>query len=805
MTRVLPLLAVLLVGTLAVLAIMRVRFSSDIYELLPEDLPEARGLEQVNRYFNRDAQLIVTVRGQSSWAVEEAGGALAALLREQDQLVGDLFQELNFETMVAEGGALLAWAWFNSPPDQLAALDGKLASGQSGEVLKDSLERINDAVTAEKALILSYDPLGLTQVGPGEGAEGVFAADPMRSEAGDFEIFFVEGRGVDFSDYREVRYWLDQVEVVVTEWLQEWNAELKDELQVEVGLTGTPAFMAEIGSEMERDMTVSVLLTLVLISVLFFLVHRQLVPLSWLLVIMLGILAVTLTLAELVVGELSVMSVGFAAILMGLAVDYGIVLYREALGTPGSARQLRRAVGPGIGWAAVTTAAVFLILNLSSLPGLAELGKLVALGILLGAVAMLFGFAPVASAVVRGHASAGSRDWVPSSPRNAVVAVLTICVLLGALSSIIFGERPGLQPNFHPFRMKESPALATWKEMRDELYGEGEATPAVITAPDFEQLHIHLEAFGKRVSGAEEGGLLDQVILPTSWVPHLGHQRRNADVVRSLLLERMRLLSEIDKAGFTEEGMALTRTVMDSWEKCLGQFDGENPVLPAGSLAKWTINRIVREKEGKVAAIAALRPVAPRDRSWIQAVCDENANVASLSSLGTALNERIQEDLWRVFLPMLLILTFILAMVYRSWRELVLTLHALVFGAAILVILTVWTPLSWNSFNVCGIPLLFGTGLDFSIHMLFALRRSGGNLGSVRRGMGKAVTFCGLSSAIGFGSLATASAHGLSSLGVVCAVGILVNTFVAVVLLPSWYQLLHSRVKSETDSSGLVD
>ena len=154
---------------------------------------------------------------------------------------------------------------------------------------------------------------------------------------------------------------------------------------------------------------------------------------------------------------------------------------------------------------------------------------------------------------------------------------------------------------------------------------------------------------------------------------------------------------------------------------------------------------------------------------------------------------------------MLLILTFILAMVYRSWRELVLTLHALVFGAAILVILTVWTPLSWNSFNVCGIPLLFGTALDFSIHMLFALRRSGGNLGSVRRGMGKAVTFCGLSSAIGFGSLATASAHGLSSLGVVCAVGILVNTFVAVVLLPSWYQLLHSRVKSETDSSGLVD
>ena len=80
MTRLLPVLAVSLVGILAVLAIMRVRFSSDIYELLPEDLPEARGLEQINRYFSRDAQLIVTVRGESSWAVEEASDALAAIL-----------------------------------------------------------------------------------------------------------------------------------------------------------------------------------------------------------------------------------------------------------------------------------------------------------------------------------------------------------------------------------------------------------------------------------------------------------------------------------------------------------------------------------------------------------------------------------------------------------------------------------------------------------------------------------------------------------------------------------------------------
>lgn len=108
-----------------------------------------------------------------------------------------------------------------------------------------------------------------------------------------------------------------------------------------------------------------------------------------------------------------------------------------------------------------------------------------------------------------------------------------------------------------------------------------------------------------------------------------------------------------------------------------------------------------------------------------------------------------------------------------------------------MVLLTVWTPMTWNSFNVCGLPLLFGTGLDFSIHMIFALRRGEGDATRARRGIGKALIFCGVSSAIGFGSLATASAHGLASLGIVCAAGILINMVIAVWLVPTWYRAFH--------------
>ena len=48
-----------------------------------------------------------------------------------------------------------------------------------------------------------------------------------------------------------------------------------------------------------------------------------------------------------------------------------------------------------IAWTASTTAAVFFALNFSSLPGLSQLGNLVGIGVVIGAVVMLTVFAPL--------------------------------------------------------------------------------------------------------------------------------------------------------------------------------------------------------------------------------------------------------------------------------------------------------------------------------------------------------------------------------------------------------------------------
>ena len=107
------------------------------------------------------------------------------------------------------------------------------------------------------------------------------------------------------------------------------------------------------------------------------------------------ILFATLALGALVMGTISVVSLGFAAVLLGLAVDYAVVHYQEALAHPQmTVPEIRRAIAPSILWAAITTISAFLVLNLGGLPGLGQLGSLVAIGIAVSALVMVMIYLP---------------------------------------------------------------------------------------------------------------------------------------------------------------------------------------------------------------------------------------------------------------------------------------------------------------------------------------------------------------------------------------------------------------------------
>jgi len=228
---------------------------------------------------------------------------------------------------------------------------------------------------------------------------------------------------------------------------------------VEVGVTGKPALSNDEMTTAFRDSARATLLafglTLALLLVAFLRIGK---PLLMLLVLALS-LAWSIGLATLVVGHLSLFSVMFIPIIIGIGTDYGIyylLRYEEELFL---GRNLREAIeitamrsGPGMLLSAITAAATFYVLILTDFRGLQELGFIAGSALLLSWVAMMFVFPAVLMLVDRRHADRVGLtipraiqlermhvpfvDWITSHPKT----VLATAALAAAISVYAFTQ-----------------------------------------------------------------------------------------------------------------------------------------------------------------------------------------------------------------------------------------------------------------------------------------------------------------------------------------------------------------------------
>jgi predicted RND superfamily exporter protein len=137
-------------------------------------------------------------------------------------------------------------------------------------------------------------------------------------------------------------------------------------------------------------------------------------------------------------------------------------------------------------------------------------------------------------------------------------------------------------------------------------------------------------------------------------------------------------------------------------------------------------------------------------------------------------------------LPLCVLLLGVLFVVLWRWQDVLLAVASLAAAFAIWFAVMSLSGQQWNLASIAAIPLLLGTGIDYSIHMLLALQREEGDTARARSVTGRAVIFCALSTCAGFGSLLLATNGALSSLGAACATGLGVMMIVAVGFLPEW-------------------
>ncbi len=776
------------------LGFWRLRLDVDVLALLPADLPAVRGLRIYQERFANARELLITLRGASAEETEAAARGVADCLREHPGRVAGAVWQPPWLEHPGQAAELLAFAWLNQPPAVFEEWRAGRAPGRLRALLADAKEQLATSLSPGEIARRGYDPFGVSDLPPDSGAGALGFTDPgagFSSPDGRFRVVYVQAAG-ELANYRQCDEWFGGVRATVEEYLRA----LPSGSRPRVAYTGRPAFVAEVAKGMERDLRVSVGGTALIIAVLFWLAHRRVKPMLWLLALLALVLAATLGLGGLIFGAINVVSLGFAAILLGLAVDYAVVHYQEALAQPElSVPQVRRAIAPSIFWAALTTIAAFLMLNFGGLPGLAQLGTLVALGVALAALIMVFEFLPplfpgrVTDAGAAAAEPSGREPELRPGRRAGAPALAATLALAAAASLVLCAGWPELDSSSNALRPRSSAAYDTLAEVQSELARDRDPLWLVIEGTNETEVARALAAAQPLLERAMAAGTLSGFYLPRGLWPVPEHQRENRAAAAQLAARAGEFAAAARAEGFSDESLGLLRGVLEVW-RTAGLREGV--FWPENELSRWVLDRFAA-RAGAPAALGLLNApatVSVAALRKLQAELPARVTLSGWSLLGGEVLARVRENFGKLVAPMILLVLGSLALAFRNPAEVLLSLAVLGLSGVCLLALMRLAGWSWNLLNLMAIPILLGTGVDYGIFMQLALRRHGGDRRLAWRSVGRALLLCGGTAIAGFGSLAWAGNGGLAGLGRVCAAGIAANMLIAVFLLPWWWQWL---------------
>jgi len=793
---------------LVILGVARLRFDVEVLNLLPGDLPAVQGLKLYQEHFANARELLVTVTANDSETAAGAARDLAERLRRETNLVAEVTWQPPWLEHPEQTAELIAHLWLNQPPEVFTALASRLAVTNLTGLLAATRDQLATTLSPTDIAQLSYDPFGFTRLPEnvaglasqfGEGQSMFSSAD------GKFRVLFVKAR-TDLPGYRECTEWLAEIKAAARSAI---GSQADD--SIKLGFTGRPAFVAEISSSMQGDIALSVFGTAVIIAILFWLAHRRWKPMLWLLTLLTIVLVSTLALGGLLFGTINVISMGFAAILLGLAVDYAVVHYQEALAHPDlSIPQIRRAIAPSIFWAALTTIAAFLVLNFGGLPGLAQLGSLVGIGVALSALVMIFAFLPP---LFPERMKAGNATSPPASPLTTVpiessrrIAVTTkaatfltlgtclVCVL------ILLRGLPAMDASADALRPRDSQAYSTLDEVKFHLGQNRDPLWVLVRGRDEAEVASRLAVIEPVLQSAASNGTLASFSSPTLIWPQPAFQFANRLAATNLIGLRPEFHATARAAGFSTEALGLTEGILDTWQRAATTT---NVFWPTNALCSWILEKMVARSPTELYAAGFLFPATnganiasvaaqlPRDDVWL----------SGWHLLGNSVHGVVQRNFWKLVVPMALLVLFSLWLAFRQPAEILLSLSTLALSVVVLLAVMKLTGWSWNLLNLMAAPLILGTGVDYSLFMQLALRRHAGDAALAHRSVGRALLLCGGTAVAGFGMLGLSSNAGMASLGQVCAIGIAANMLISVYLLPSWSEMLGANRRPALPSS----
>jgi hypothetical protein len=582
-----------------------------------------------------------------------------------------------------------------------------------------------------------------------------------------------------------------------------------------------------------RDLQTSLLISFLGVNILFFLVFRKLRFLFLMLLPLAMALIWTFGLLQLIYGHVNILTGAFAAVLIGLGIDFAIHILNLYLGANQSqdhARALHLALaqsGRAILMGGLTTAVAFFALGVSSFRGFQELGIITGIGILACLIAMLVVLPALLSWQQASGIPLGSTRPIPNFGLNYLISLVVrhprrvVWFSLFLLAALAFAALDiSFEDDLRTLRPKKGGRMAVENEVESILGGASGYVLLVLQGEDDETLLNRAWQLDKALAELQDADRLSHYRSILAYWPAPENQRlaldfyqRHADELNPDRIEAT------FKKSLEENGFAFLPEYT-SYLNWIRTLVGPKDRIDRHSFEKANLEQLLDPFiKGQGPKRKLFTFVFPREGLWdkkdLVSLHQDLIKTSMASGLDGSewrlagwpiLTDHLKGLVWRDLGGSLLLaaVAIALALLLALRHPLPAALAAIPLIGGIAAMLGVMALLSikFNYANFIVLPLLVGIGIDDGIHIVHRWRRdSQENLTGVINRVGRAIVLTSLTTTIGFGSLVSSHYPGLRSIGWVTALGIFACLLAALILLPAvlaWWEQRMTRRHGET-------
>lgn len=786
-------LAVALISAASVgVLITRMKLDTEVLNLLPGGFESVEGLKVYNRDFAqvRDLTFALVCEPNDVDQLEEFAPTFAQRLREQPWckrvLAGvPLETPEGVRDLQSIAGPLL----LNLEP---ATFDETLALLQPARI-QERLHRLHEEMEAgspRPQIELSLDPLGVIApaLKPFASNASIEEDQPLASPDRTMRVFLTVTNqlGIGAFDCQKL---MDEVKAFQKAAREGWDGG-----KLEILVTGRSAYVAEISRSMRSDIVETLVLSILLVAGVFFIGFRRLLPLLGMGISLLLCCLVALAAGLLIFRELNMVTVGFCAILIGLGVDFAILVfgrYQQARDDgenhPAAVADAVKGLGQAIFFGALTTAVGFLALMLAGSRGFTQLGVLIAIGIGLAGIftmTVFFLFLPRKS-------PAPGHDWMFTLVKRYVrwavlhpsrmLWISTPILLL--LTAIAFSPRPPIifDVSTHSMEPKRSDAGYALKTIMEKMPTRWEPVIGMIKADNPEQLHDYWQKIEPRWSQLQASGKIKGFSTPAA----LALSPRRLDVNRQklntvdLAAARQALEAALTAEGFSPETFAPGFKLLDELKTAAdpaGRLPDWREMLPQTSGWWFLIDRyFAHDPLLTTGFVTTNEPVATQEqKEMLRKEMPVPGVPMVLSGWSFTLTDLVpwsQRQLILISGLMALFDATLLALLYRDWRLWLIQAATLAMAVCAMIASMKLLQIPLNLLNVLAFRLVLAIGVDYGIYVLLVWQKAR-KLDHDVAGVVKPVILAGLTAICGFGSLGAANNPTLAGLGYACALGL---------------------------------